>query len=323
MNIKSITNTASVTGTTKAQVKNDSKTSFQSFLGESKDLDAIFQKAADKYGVDVKLLKAIGKAESNFDKNATSHCGAMGIMQLMPSTAKGLGVKNAYDPEENIMGGAKLISNLLKKYDGDVKLALAGYNAGTGNVRKYGGVPPFKETQNYIKKVLKYSGSTEKVEVQDTTSSSKTGTAQTTQATQTQQSSGAPAAGTLMIPSGYQIKRAAEQKANEEAASTTVSKEAVEQLKSEIENTDAKTIMNTLATSSRDQLTAYLKTLEENGQVKDVNDMFSYDDYVQFMNIFFKAEEEEDAATYGQKKDDAAIAQLQMTSSISSMLRNL
>ena len=84
----------------------------------------------------------------------------MGVMQLMPKTAEGLGVTDSYDPRQNILGGAKLISQLLDKYDGDKSLALAAYNAGSGNVSKYGGIPPFKETQNYVKKVLeKYSES--------------------------------------------------------------------------------------------------------------------------------------------------------------------
>lgn len=132
------------------------KTDFSSYLGETKSLDDIFQKAANKYNVDVDLLKAIGKAESNFNENATSRCGAQGVMQLMPATAKSLGVQDSYDAEQNIMGGAKYISGLLKKYDGDTKIALAAYNAGSGNVRKYGGIPPFKETQNYVKKVMNY-----------------------------------------------------------------------------------------------------------------------------------------------------------------------
>ncbi len=119
-------------------------------------LEDIFQEAAQTYQVDVNLLKAIAKQESNFKQDATSCSGAQGIMQLMPATAEELGVTDAYDPYENIMGGAKLISKLLKQYKGDITLALAAYNAGSGNVAKYGGVPPFEETQNYVAKVQKY-----------------------------------------------------------------------------------------------------------------------------------------------------------------------
>lgn len=120
------------------------------------DLDAYFEEAARTYGVDVNLLKAIAHTESNFNPNATSSSGAMGVMQLMPSTAKSLGIKDAYNARDNIMGGAKVISQHLSRYNGDVSLALAAYNAGSGNVEKYGGIPPFTETQNYVKKVLAY-----------------------------------------------------------------------------------------------------------------------------------------------------------------------
>ena len=119
-------------------------------------LEEIFAEAAQTYQVDVNLLKAIAKQESNFQPDATSSSGAQGIMQLMPTTAQSLGVENAYDPYENIMGGAKLISKLLQQYQGDTTLALAAYNAGSGNVAKYGGVPPFEETQNYVVKVQQY-----------------------------------------------------------------------------------------------------------------------------------------------------------------------
>lgn len=124
----------------------------------STPMDEIFEEAAKTYGVDVNLLKAIGKAESNFRADATSGAGAMGVMQLMPGTAKSLGVTDPYDARQNIMGGAKYIADKLSAYGGDVKLALAAYNAGSGNVAKYGGVPPFKETQNYIKKIFEYMG---------------------------------------------------------------------------------------------------------------------------------------------------------------------
>lgn len=121
-----------------------------------KNLKDIFKEAASKYGVSENLLKAVAKAESGFNAGAVSSAGAIGIMQLMPSTAASLGVTDPYDATQNIMGGAKLLSRLLKKYNGNTSLALAAYNAGSGNVDKYGGIPPFKETQNYVNKVLAY-----------------------------------------------------------------------------------------------------------------------------------------------------------------------
>lgn len=126
--------------------------------GGTISLDDIFQKAADTYHVPVQFLKAVAKAESNFNPTAESHAGAQGIMQLMPATARSLGVTDAFDPEQNIMGGAKYLSQQLARYDGNEVLALAAYNAGPGNVAKYNGVPPFKETQNYIQKVMAYAG---------------------------------------------------------------------------------------------------------------------------------------------------------------------
>lgn len=122
------------------------------------DMDEIFQQAANQYGVPANLLKAVAKAESGFDPNAVSSCGAQGVMQLMPSTAAALGVQDPLDAEQNIMGGAKYLSEMLNRYGGDTQLALAAYNAGSGNVAKYGGVPPFKETQSYISKVMDYAG---------------------------------------------------------------------------------------------------------------------------------------------------------------------
>lgn len=123
-------------------------------LSSSQNLDTYFEEAAEQYQVDIKLLKAIAYCESNFNPNAVSHAGAIGVMQLMPATAAELGVTDSYDARQNILGGAKLISKLLDRYDGDTSLALAAYNAGSGNVEKYGGIPPFTETQNYVKKVL-------------------------------------------------------------------------------------------------------------------------------------------------------------------------
>ena len=113
-----------------------------------------FKAAAKKYNVSESLLKAIAKAESDFNPDCVSSAGAMGIMQLMPETAKGLGVDDPYDPEQNIMGGAKCISLKLKEFKGDVKLALAAYNAGSGAVRRNGGVPSYCNT--YVNRVLSY-----------------------------------------------------------------------------------------------------------------------------------------------------------------------
>lgn len=123
-----------------------------------RSLDDIFREAADTYGISYDLLKAVAYTESGYNVNATSYCGAMGIMQLMPSTAQSLGVTDAYDPYQNIMGGAKLLSQLSNLYNGDTSLMLAAYNAGSGNVAKYGGIPPFKETQNYVAKILNLLG---------------------------------------------------------------------------------------------------------------------------------------------------------------------
>ena len=113
----------------------------------------IFDEASRTYGVSKSLLLAVAKQESNFDANSVSHAGAQGIMQLMPGTAKTLGVKNAFDPYENIMGGAKLLRDNIRAF-GSIPLALAAYNAGPGAVKKYGGVPPYKETQDYVKKIM-------------------------------------------------------------------------------------------------------------------------------------------------------------------------
>jgi soluble lytic murein transglycosylase-like protein len=110
--------------------------------------------AASDSGVSENLIKAVIMQESGGDPRAVSSKGAKGLMQLMDATAKELGVRNSFNPVENIRGGARYLGNLLREFKGDLELALASYNAGIGTVKKYGGVPPYKETQNYVKKVM-------------------------------------------------------------------------------------------------------------------------------------------------------------------------
>lgn len=123
------------------------------------DYTAIIKQAAEKFGVSEKLISAVIKTESNFKNNVVSHSGAEGLMQLMPGTASFLGVKDSFDPVQNITGGANYLRQMLNQFDGDTKLALAAYNAGPGNVKKHGGIPPFKETKEYVQKVLDHLNS--------------------------------------------------------------------------------------------------------------------------------------------------------------------
>lgn len=123
-------------------------------LYDSKEFDPMIQEASSRYKVPEKLIRAVIKAESSFNPRATSHAGAMGLMQLMPGTARDLGVQDAYNPKENIMGGTRYLRELLDRYNGNIPMAVAAYNWGMGNLERGGPLPA--ETRNYVQQVTRY-----------------------------------------------------------------------------------------------------------------------------------------------------------------------
>jgi len=127
----------------------------------NEDIAALVSQYAGQYGVNENLIYAIMKMESNGNINAVSHVGASGLMQLMPGTAAEMGVTDIFDPAQNIAGGTQYLARMLELFNGDLRLALAGYNAGPEAVRRHGGIPPFKETQTYVERVTTYFSSLE------------------------------------------------------------------------------------------------------------------------------------------------------------------
>jgi soluble lytic murein transglycosylase-like protein len=134
---------------------------FRGPLATTADIDGAIEQAAARHNVDPNLVRAVVKVESNFNPNAVSRKGAMGLMQLMPATARQLKVKNPFDPEQNVDAGVRHLKQLLESYGGDVRLTLAAYNAGAGAVARSAGVPRYAETQNYVRRItsLYYGGS--------------------------------------------------------------------------------------------------------------------------------------------------------------------
>src|SRR5437899_2483996 len=128
----------------------------------AQDIDAAIDQAAARHNVDPSLVRSVVKVESNFNPNAVSRKGAMGLMQLMPSTARSLNVSNPFDPQQNVDAGVRHLRRLLDSYGGDVRLSLAAYNAGSGAVARSAGVPHFRETQNYVRRITNlYNGGSE------------------------------------------------------------------------------------------------------------------------------------------------------------------
>lgn len=131
---------------------------FQPTGGGVAGLEGMIAAAAQKHGLNPRLFRALIEQESAFNPRAVSPAGAQGLAQLMPRTAEMLGVSDPFDPAQNLEGGAKYLSQMLRQFNGDIRLALAAYNAGPGAVKRHGGIPPFEETQNYVRRVMEKAG---------------------------------------------------------------------------------------------------------------------------------------------------------------------
>ncbi len=152
-----LTNVPTESGIKYTLIMREKRIIFDRKLGEDiSKYDHLITKASEKYGVDPALIKAVIKAESNFNHRAVSKKGARGLMQLMPATASSLHVQDSFHPESNIEGGVRYLRYLLNYFSGNLHLAIAAYNAGENAVIRYGGIPPYRETQIYVRRVLSY-----------------------------------------------------------------------------------------------------------------------------------------------------------------------
>lgn len=124
--------------------------------GDARQYDGIISEAANLYQLPESFIRAVMRVESNFNPNVVSHAGAMGLMQLMPRTARSMGVADPFEPRQNVLGGARYLRILANRFSGDLVLTVAAYNAGEGAVEKYNGIPPYEETQRYVRRVLKH-----------------------------------------------------------------------------------------------------------------------------------------------------------------------